>query len=52
MRDVSTALAFMIGGVIISTFRYEYVANLDTSTNYDATIADIPSQAIVYLGSV
>ena len=42
----------MIGGVIITTFRYEYVLNPDTSTNYDATISDMPSQAILYLGSV
>lgn len=52
IRDVSTLLAFMIGGVIITTFRYEYVLNPDTSTNYDATISDMPSQAILYLGSV
>jgi hypothetical protein len=52
MRDLSTLLAFMVGGVIITTFKYTYRENKDGSETYEATISQFSTDAIFGIGCV
>jgi undecaprenyl pyrophosphate phosphatase UppP len=52
MRDLSTLLAFMVGGVIITTFKYTNTGNPDGSETYSATISQVSTDAIFAIGCV
>jgi hypothetical protein len=38
MRDFSTLMALVIGGVIISSYKYDFLPNDDGSTTYTSNI--------------
>jgi len=52
MRDLSTLLAVMVGGVIISTYKYKYTDRDDTSQDYDSYLNPIANDIIFGLGCV
>lgn len=34
MKDFSTVMALLVGGIIISMYKYDYIENPDTSNDY------------------
>ena len=52
MRDLSTLLAVAIGGTLISTYKYQYSVNDDTSLTYDSYISNDANLTIFGLGCV
>lgn len=52
MQDLSTLLALTVGGIIISTYKYEYIKNEDGSENYQPFILPLAKQIIFGLGCV
>ena len=52
MKDLSTILAFMVGGVIIATYKYDYSENNYTSWLYKPVISYSANETIFILGCV
>ena len=52
MRDFSTLMALLIGGVIISSYKYDFIPKNDGSVMYTSNIDYIQSQCIFYFGCI
>jgi hypothetical protein len=52
MRDLSTILAIMVGGVIVTSYKYSYTSNEDYSQTYNANISDLANNVIFVLGCI
>ena len=50
LRDFSTGIAVAISFIVIGFYRYDRIETADGSSNYVATIDDIPFKIITYLG--
>lgn len=52
MRDLSTLLAVAIGATLISTYKYQFTVDDDTSLIYDSYISSDANLTIFGLGCV
>lgn len=50
MKDTSTVLALMVGGIIISTYEYQYVLQDDNTLRYAPITNEMPNLLMRILG--
>jgi hypothetical protein len=52
LKDLSTLLAFGVGGILVSTYEYKYLEQPDKSYDYKADISEVITDVIFGMGAV